>query len=69
MMLKRRSFLAPDLSGKAPTVSLLSMTFTVSFLYMFFIKLRKPLYSYLLSSYDEYWILSNAFSASVDRIM
>ena len=66
MMLKR-SFLAPDLSGKAPTVSLLSMTFTVSFLYMFFIKLRKPLY--LLSSYDEYWILSNAFSASVDRIM
>ena len=48
------SCLAPDLSGEAPTVSLLSMTFTVTFLYMFFIKFRKPslflsIYSVLMS--------------------
>ena len=54
MMLKR-SCLAPDVNGKAPTVSLLSMTVTVTFLYMFFIKLRKlslflSIYSVLMMS-------------------
>ena len=65
-------FLVPDLSGKALSFCPLSMILAVGLSYMAFIMLRNaPSIPTLLSVFirNGCYILSNAFSASIDMIM
>ena len=62
--------LIPDLRGKLFIMSLLSKMLAVGLSYMAFIMLKYvPSVPYLLSFImNEYWILSNSFSASTEMI-